>query len=103
MTNKEIFHATKTEEIMSFVNQQRTNWVGKICRSEDTVFIKQLTFPDFFKGHNKKPGPMASCYGQVKNLHETEHQLSEIQLVNSLMGRNISGVTAQGYNSVLQG
>ena len=99
MTNKEILHATKADAIMDFIDRQRVSWIEKIIRSEDTSFIKQLTFPDFFANEKKKPGPMSTCYGQVKNLYRNEHNLSEIGMVNSFLIRNNSGVTAQGYNS----
>ena len=103
MTNNEIFHATKADKIMDFINRQRSNWIGKIVRSDNGRFIKQLTFPDFYKGDKKKPGPMSTCYGQVKNLYRIEQNLNETDMVNSFLIRDNSGVTAQGGNSDMQG
>jgi hypothetical protein len=84
MKNSEIYSATKAESIESYVNRQRTNWIGHIIRSEDCLFIKQLTFQDFYKKDSKKRGVMNTVYRQIKILHEKEFKMDENEMIKKL-------------------
>ena len=87
MKNAEIFSATRPESIESFINRQRTNWIRHIVQSEDSCFIKQLTFPDFYKSDKKKRGVMSTVYRQVKLIHETELKMSEAEMIEKFGNR----------------
>ena len=92
MTNAEIYTATKAESLESYINKQRSKWIGNCVRSEDTTFVKQLTFPDFFKSDKKKRGIMSTTYRQVKIHYEKELKINEIEMINSFV-KESSGVT----------
>lgn len=76
----------------NYINKQRSKWIGNCVRSEDTTFVKQLTFPDFFKSDKKKRGIMSTTYRQVKIHYEKELKINEIEMINSFV-KESSGVT----------
>ena len=92
MTNAEIYSATKAESLESYINKQRSKWIANCVRAEDNTFIKQLTFPDFFKSDKKKRGIMSTTYRQVKIYHEKELNITENEMINNFV-KESSGVT----------
>ena len=85
MKNSEIYAATKAESLESFINKQRIKWIGNCIRAEDTTYIKQLTFQDFFKSDKKKRGVMNTVYRQIKIHYEKELIINETEMIKSFL------------------
>ena len=85
MTNAEIYAVTNAESLESYINKQRSKWIGNCIRAEDNSFIKQLTFPDFFKSDKKKRGVMSTAYRQVKLHYENELKINENEMIISFL------------------
>ena len=61
-TNKDLLRMAKTEDIHSFVNEQRTNFVNKIVRKNNSSILKRLLFND---DDAKKRGPQTNLLSSV--------------------------------------
>ena len=61
-TNKDLLRMAKTEDINSFVNEQRTNFVNKIVRKKNSSILKRLLFND---DDAKKRGPQTNLLSSV--------------------------------------
>ena len=61
-TNKDLLRMAKTEDIHSFVNEQRTNFVNKIVRKDNFSISKRLLFND---DNTKKQGPQTNLLSSV--------------------------------------
>ena len=53
LSNDQIWAIARTETISTFILRQMTNWIGHCVRADDTTYIKQLTYQDFFKTDKK--------------------------------------------------
>ena len=99
LSNDEVIKRSKNNSLKSYIINQQTNWIGHVLRSDDTTFIKQLTFPDFFKDTKKKPGVLNTTYRQVRLHHLNDLNLNENEMITRLLLKNSREVTALDYNS----
>ena len=82
MKNEDILKITGAEKIGEFVERQQTNWIKRCIKSDDSTYIKRLTFAEYFKNDSEKRGKLSTTYGQVlqifKNKGQNETQMIEI-------------------------
>ena len=58
-------------------------------KTEDSTFIKQLTFPDYFKNDKKKRGIMSTPYRQVKLHYENDLKMTETEMIKKFLKWNL--------------
>ena len=67
------------QHIGAFVERQQMNWIKRCIKSDDSAYIKKLTFAEYFKNESKKRGKLSTTYGQVlqnfKNKGLNEEQM----------------------------
>jgi len=63
--NEEILKIAETDTIDSYISRQQSNWIAHCVRAKDSCYIKQLTFPDYYKSDKKKPGILNTTYRSV--------------------------------------
>ena len=85
-SNEEILKIAKLDPISSYILKQQTNWIGHCIRSEDTTFIKQLTYQTWPKTIKKKPGIMPTTYRQVVRSFNAEDK-TENQMITELKSK----------------
>ena len=71
--NEEILKIAKTDTIEAYISRQQSNWIGHCVRSKDSCYIKQLTFPDYYKSDKKKPGILNTTYRSVLLKYKKEN------------------------------
>ena len=59
--------------------------MANVVKSEDSTFIKQLTFPDYFKNDKKKRGIMSTPYRQVKLHYENDLKMTETEMIKKFL------------------
>ena len=82
--NTDISRITKAKEIPIFILEQQTNWISHCIRADDNTYIKQLTFPDYFKSVKKKTGVLLTTYGQVLKSYKSR-QISENTMIKEMI------------------
>ena len=83
LKNDDILKITGVEHISAFVERQQTNWIKRCIKSDDSAYIKKLTFADYFKNESKKKGKLSTTYGQVLQIFKNKGK-SEEQMINEL-------------------
>ena len=91
-TNKEILKMTKIEKINDFVKRRQREWIKNCVCSENSTFIKQLTFPDYYSTDKKKRGILNTTYRQVliefKNKDINEKEMLKTMSSSSNLSNN---------------
>ena len=98
ITNKEILKIAKIKTISEFVQQRQEDWIGHCVRADNSTFIKQLTFADYFETDVKKRGPMSTTYRQVLKKFE-ESNYDENEMIKMMKNRVLCDATTRNHNS----
>ena len=98
VTNKEILKIAKIKTITEFVNQRQEDWIGHCVRANNSTFIKQLTFPDYYDTDVKKRGVLNSTYRQVL-IKFKDNDYNENDMLKMMRNRVLCDVTTRNRNS----
>ena len=85
-TNNDIVRMSGVELVSSYIKRQQTNWVNHAIRSDDSCFVKRLTFPDYPAGTKKKTGILQTPYKQVLKYYR-DMNITEAQMLADIMKR----------------